>query len=219
MKKLFLYGAGSVGREVSDIAERLNSVEPQWEEIGFIDDTRDTGLFRDRRLFQYCDFVKQFSIDDVEIVIANGEPAARKTLSEKVRADGYRLASVIDKTAFISPSAQLGEGVIIYPLALVSADATIKDNVLVSYHTTVAHDCVIGESSVLSIGVIIAGGCTIADHCFIGAGATVRELIEVGEWSILAMSSVMCKSGTENGIYMGNPARRVRENLTKRVFK
>ena len=219
MKKLFLYGAGNVGREVFDIADRLNAVEPRWAEIGFIDDTQDTGMFRGKRVFQYCDFVKLFSADEVEIAITNGEPIARKALCEKVRSGGYRLANVIDKTAVVSPSAQLGEGVIVYPFVLISSDTKIGNNVLIYCHTTVAHDSIIGEGSVLSIGVIVSGNCSISNYCFIGAGATIREKIDIGEWNIIAMSSVVCKCASQNGIYMGNPAKRVRENTTRRVFK
>lgn len=219
MKKLFLYGAGSVGREVFDIADRINTSESRWGEIAFIDDTQETGIFQGKRVFQYCDFVKLFSPDEVEIAITNGEPIARKALYEKVRSDGYQLANVVDKTAIVSPSAQLGEGVIVYPFVMISSDSKIGDNVLIYCQTTVAHDSIIGEGSVLSIGVIVSGNCTISKYCFIGAGATIREKIEIGEWNIIAMSSGVCKSVSQNGIYMGNPAKRVKENTTRRVFK
>ena len=163
--------------------------------------------------------MKLFSPDEVEIAITNGEPTARKALYEKVRSDGYQLANVVDKTAIVSPSAQLGEGVIVYPFVMISSDSKIGDNVLIYCQTTVAHDSIIGEGSVLSIGVNVSGNCTISKYCFIGAGATIREKIEIGEWNIIAMSSGVCKSASQNGIYMGNPAKRVKENTTRRVFK
>ena len=219
MRKLFIYGLGNVGREVLDIIGRQNLVNPQWSDVGFIDDTKNIESFHGKVILNYNAFCKTYSPETVEVVIAIGEPLARKVLLDKVSSDGYQLANVIDPTAIISPSAQLGKGIIIYPGVFISSDAHIHDNVLIYNHSTVAHDSMIGASSVLSIGVIVAGNSLISNCCFLGAGATIREQIEIGEWSIIAMSSVVCKSAQSEGIYMGNPAKRVKENTSRRVFK
>lgn len=219
MRKLFIYGSGNVGREVLDIIERQNLTNPQWSEVGFIDDTKAIDQFRGKTIYNYHTFCKTYSPETVEVVIAIGEPAARTTLFDKVVSDGYQLANVIDQTAIISPSARLGKGIIIYPGVFISSDTTIQDNVLIYNHSTVAHDSIIGACSVLSIGVIVAGNCIISNCCFLGAGATIREQIEIGEWSIIAMSSVVCKSALSEGVYMGNPAKRVKENTSRMVFK
>ncbi|KLU64358.1 UDP-N-acetylbacillosamine N-acetyltransferase [Desulfosporosinus acididurans] len=218
MKKLFIYCAGGVGREVCDIAERINTQSPKWEEICFIDDTINADSFYGKKLFSYNNFQKIFSPESAIIVIANGEPASRETLSSKVISDGYRLASVIDYSAVISPSARLGKGIIIYPFVCVSSNVQINNNTLIYNHSTVAHNSVIGNNTVLSIGATIAGNCSVSDNCFIGAGAVIRENVQIGSWSIIAMGSVVSHSLPPNGIYMGNPAKMKKENINRKVF-
>ncbi len=219
MRKLFIYCAGGVGREVCDIAVRANDKKSQWDEICFIDDTKEQGWFYDRRVYPYKSFVKLFSSSDAEIVIANGEPSARENISHKILSDGYELANVIDITAVISPAVRIGRGIILYPFVCVSSNADIKNNVLIYNQSTVAHDSMIGKNSVLSIGVTVAGRCRIHENCFIGAGSVIREKVEVGEWSIVSMGSVVYRSVEKNGIYTGNPARLKRENNDRIVFK
>lgn len=218
MKKLFIYCSGGVGREVSDIADRLNSKSPRWNEICFIDDTKMFAEFYGKRTFTYCGFKRIFSQNECELVIANGEPAVRESLYNKVSSDGYKLAKLIDDSCIISPSAQIADGVILYPFVFVSSDVKINENVLVYNHVTIAHDSEIGKNSVLSINAIVAGNCIVSDNCFIGAGANIREKIHIGSWSILGMGATLLNSIPPNGIYVGNPAERKKDNIRRLVF-
>lgn len=218
MKKLFIYCSGGVGREVCDIADRLNFKADRWDEVCFIDDTKDQGMFYGKRIYPYSRFRELFSQQDCELVIANGEPSARQVLYEKVKTDGYRLTRIIDKASVISPTARLEEGVIAYPFVFVSSNVQIGTNTLIYDHSTIAHDSIIGQNTVLSIGAKVAGNCTVSDNCFIGAGAVIREKVEIGTWSIVGMGTVVCHSLPPNGIYMGNPAVREKENINRKVF-
>ena len=38
--KLFIYCSGGFGKEIMDMARRINRIESKWEEICFIDDIR-----------------------------------------------------------------------------------------------------------------------------------------------------------------------------------
>ncbi|MCI1966659.1 MAG: NeuD/PglB/VioB family sugar acetyltransferase [Oscillospiraceae bacterium] len=218
MKKLFIYCAGGVGREVCDIADRLNSETAQWAEICFIDDTKELETFYEKRIFTYRNFKRLFSPQDCEMVIANGEPLFRQMLYNKVKADNYQLANIIDCTSVVSATAHLDEGIVLYPFTFISSNVHVSPNTLIYNHSVVAHDSLIGSNTVLSIGVKIAGNCTISKNCFIGAGAVVRERVKVGEWSIVGMGSAICHSLPSDGIYMGNPAARKKENIDRKVF-
>lgn len=219
MKKLFIYCAGGVGKEVCDIAERMNSINRQWNTIRFIDDVRKENSFYGHDLDPYIVFKEKFSPDESEIVIANGEPINRKIIREKILTDDYRLSRVVDPTSVISTKAVLMEGVVIYPFVCISGSTTIGQNTLLYHHASVAHDSSIGMDSVLSINAIIAGNCKIGQGCFIGAGATIRESVTVGEWTIVSMESAVYKTLDSFSIYKGNPAQWIRKNDEFIVFK
>ena len=84
--KLCIYCAGGLGKEVFDIADRINNIHSRWDEILFVDDTEGLG---DNcylgRLFKFDKMLLEFKDDDLEFIIANGEPVVREKLYTKVK--------------------------------------------------------------------------------------------------------------------------------------
>ena len=216
-KQLFIYCAGGAGREVRDIAERVNTAEGRWSSIRFIDDAVG-GAGCD--IIRFVDFLDMsYTPLQVEFLIGNGEPAHRERLRRKICSYGYDLTSLVDLSAIVSPEAAIAPGTILYPYVCVSAGAKIDKNCLIYYHTTIAHDSIIHEDCVFSIASSVAGYCEIGNCCFIGANSVVREKVTVDKNCILGAGSVLLHSVPENGVYAGIPAQYIRDNNNKRVFK
>ena len=79
---LLIYCAGGFGREVMDIARRLNRAHARWETIAFLDDAREETEYYGPRVLQLEDACARFGANAVEAVIATGEPFVRKALRE-----------------------------------------------------------------------------------------------------------------------------------------
>ncbi|MGD9843741.1 MAG: gamma carbonic anhydrase family protein [Steroidobacteraceae bacterium] len=62
-------------------------------------------------------------------------------------------------------------------------------------HGVILHACTVGNFSLIGMGATVLDGATLEDHVFIGAGALVTP----------------GKRLAARGLYMGSPARRVRE--------
>jgi sugar O-acyltransferase (sialic acid O-acetyltransferase NeuD family) len=216
--RLFIYCAGGIGRETHDIAIKANYQSPQWSEICFIDDLMDARQFYRIRQFTYEQFKNTFHPAECRVVIANGEPRGRRILADKMRGDGYALGSVVDPTARISPSARLGEGIILFPYTYISSCAVIGDNVLVSIGSAIGHDSVIGENAVVSTLVSISGNCSIGSGCYIGTQSCIKEKVSIGENTIIGMGSCVFRDVGANMIALGNPAREARANIDQKVF-
>jgi len=165
-------------------------------------------------------FSRTFAFDgDTEFVIANGEPFIREELYEKIKAGGFRLAKLIDRTATISRSAMISEGNIISSGCFVSSDAILGKNVYMQSSSVVAHDATVGDNSVISSFCQVSGSCKIANNVYVGIGSMIREKIKIDTGSIIGMGSFVHKDVPEYMITMGNPARIIARNETKRVFK
>ena len=78
---------------------------------------------------------------------------------------------------------------------------------------------VIGENSVISTGAIVGGNTSIGENTYIGSGAVLRDDIRIGNNCIIGMGAVVTKSVEDNMVMVGNPARFLRENTNKKVFK
>ncbi len=215
--KLAIYGTGSSGLEMLELIMYSEELRKQWEELVFIDDTKAPGTFQGCRMFPFDGFKETFQADGIEVIIAVGEPAARKALYDRVTGAGYRLGILIHPTAVVSPSARLGQGAVIKDSVSVSSGAVIGENVYINGISLIGHGVVIGAHSQISSHVVIAGNTIVGTGVYVGISACVRDHIEIGDYAIISMGAVVLKSVRPHRTAMGNPAREIAEST--QVFK
>lgn len=213
--KLVIYGTNGSAKEIYDLAKMIN----RWSEIMFLNDYIPAGEFRECKCMSYEEFKVRYSTEEVEICIAIGEPTAKKVLYEKIKGDGFCLATLVCPDAIISPSAVIGEGVIIKYHVIISAEAVIEDNVYIQSNVIVGHNVVVKKHCQLSSYVHISGNTVIEEGVYIGVHCPIRERINIGRNSILSMGAVVLKDVPEEVVVMGNPARVIAKNESKKVFK
>ncbi len=216
--QLLIYCCGGFGREVMDIARRLNQRHGRWEGISFLDDGPQEPRVYGAEVLPLDRALDRFGASGMEAAIANGEPFVRKALRDKLQQAGVRLASLIDDTAVVSETASIGAGVVIYPLCFVSGMANIGSNVAMIAGAMVGHDTIVGDNCVLSGHTNIAGACRIGSESYVGMGTQMKELISVGSSTIIGMGSVVYRDIPDEVIALGNPCRPMRPNTAKRVF-
>jgi sugar O-acyltransferase (sialic acid O-acetyltransferase NeuD family) len=217
---LGIYGAGGFGKEVYDVACRQNEIHKSWERIFFIDDFRKNGsdcYLSKAFTLQYVS--ETFTKDNLEVVIAIGEPSVRIKLKNKLIENGIKLGTVIDPSAIISPSAKLGVGAIVTSDCIIASSAIVGKNVAINVKSVVGHDIVLADDVVLSSMVNIGGACKIGTGTYLGMGCFIKEGLEIGDEVIVGMGSVVHHNIPSGMIALGNPARPMRENIDKKVFK
>lgn len=215
---LFVYCAGGLGKEVVDLAEEINREKHCFKKIQFVDDVYEEKEFYHHSVLRFEEICKIAKEEKVEVAIANGEPDVRKTLFEKCKKAGLKLATLVHPQAMLSGTATLGEGVIIKGASSISSDVVIGDNVYIQPHATVGHDSVVLEHSVISCFVSVPGKCRIASCVYLGTGAVLKDGISVGAYAIVGIGSVVFRNVRAKKIVVGNPARRVGDNEQKSVF-
>jgi sugar O-acyltransferase (sialic acid O-acetyltransferase NeuD family) len=217
MMDLYIYGSGGTGCELVDIARRINRARSKWHTIHFVDDIRTEREHYQTRVFRFEQMLAE--TNDYECIIAQGEPDHRRALHERLCAHSVKLATVIDETATISLSAVIGRGCIIGPNSFVSSHTHLEENVMLEVHTIVGHDIVVGKHSVVSSCTVIGGRTHIGDESFIGMNCTIKDRLQIGSHCIVGMHSGVFSDIDDGMIALGNPARVVRRNEDRRVFK
>lgn len=215
--KLAIYGTGNSGLEMLELIIYCEELRKQWEELVFIDDTKAPGAFQGYRMFPFQDFINIFHTGEIEIIIAVGEPAARKTLYDRVTEKGYRLGVVVHPTAVVSPTASLGQGAVVKDSVSISSGAVIGENVYVNGISLIGHGAEIGAHSQISSHAVIAGNTRVGSCVYVGVSACVRDHIEIGDNAVIAMGAVVMRSVRPGRTAMGNPAREIAESA--RVFQ
>jgi sugar O-acyltransferase (sialic acid O-acetyltransferase NeuD family) len=217
-QSLFIYCAGGFGKEVLDIARRLNRAHALWHQIAFLDDTRPESTYCGADVFCLESARERFGFENITAIIASGEPFVRKALLEKLEDANVRLATLIDTSAVISESAVIGDGSIISPFCFVSSMATVGRNVALVAGAAVGHDTLIGDNCVISGQVNLGGGCVVGSESYIGMGTQVKQETRIGQSAIVGMGSAVFANIPDNVIAMGNPCRPLRPNISQRIF-
>ena len=214
---LFIYGSGSTGCELVDVAQKINKNQCRWRSIHFVDDIRVEREFYRTKIFRFNEMLAGDT--EFECVIAQGEPAHRQSLYEKLTSHSIKLATIVDTSATISSTAKIGNGCIIGPHSFISSNSILQENVMLEIHTIIGHDITIGKHSVISSCSIIGGKTSIGDATFIGMNCTIKERLKIGKQCIIGMHSGVFSDIDDDLIALGNPARVVRKNEDNRVFR
>jgi sugar O-acyltransferase (sialic acid O-acetyltransferase NeuD family) len=214
-----IYCSGGFGKEVLDIARRMNRAFRVWDRIAFIDDdTRRESTYCGADVFRLEEARAFFGPADMAAVIASGEPFVRKALLEKLDEAEISLATLIDPSAVVSESATIRGGCIISPFCFVSSTATVGRNVAVVVASTIGHDAIIGDNCVVSGQVNIAAGCVVGSEAYVGMGSQVKQGTIIGKGAVVGMGSVVFSEIPDETIALGNPCRPMRTNVGKRIF-
>lgn len=216
---LGIYGSGGLGREVLELAKQINMRSQRWNEIIFIDDFRTEKVFKSHSVYPFESIKSAYDPENIEIVIGIGEPKDREKLCNIINQNGFHLATLIHPNVHIPDSTTIGEGGVICINTVISCDVVIGKNVYIQPNALVGHDVVIGKNTVISGLVQIAGHCQIGDSAYLGMNVCIKEEIRIGNDTIVGMGSVVMRDIPDEMIVLGNPARSIRKNEDKKVFK
>lgn len=131
--------------------------------------------------------------------------------------DGMRYIKTEDGPVFMKHMGNvvIGNGVEIGPYSVVhraTIDSTIiGENVKIGALVNIGHNVVIGAGTFITPQVTIGGSTNIGEDCWIGMGSTIRDHISICDGVKIGMGSVVAKSITDRGVYLGCPARKVGE--------
>jgi hypothetical protein len=115
---------------------------------------------------------------------------ARLELYGKARLRGFRFASLVHKTAHISPSAKLADNVWIGPMALLSHGVKVASNTMICAGVRVDCNAVIGAHGWIGAGCAVGARSETGAHCVLGADITLREGARLGRNSLLDQSGL-----------------------------
>lgn len=93
----------------------------------------------------------------------------------------FALPTIIHPTAFISPSARLGEGTIVGENAVVSMGARVGKNCIINYGALVGHENIIGDGCHIAPGAVLGGNVIIGKKTLIGINATILFGVSIGQ--------------------------------------
>lgn len=211
MKDIAIYGFGGFGREVACLIHHINELNPEWNLVGFIDDGVPAGtqckygeVLGDRRTLN--DWRKPLSV-----VIAIGAVNFLEEVSHKITNPMVDFPNLVAPNCFFfdKDSVMMGKGNIITFGCRMSCDVKLGDFNILNGCVSLGHDVKLGDYNVLFSETRISGGVTMGKGNFFGAKSFVSQTIAIGNHNRFGAGSFVFRKIKDDGIYMGNPAKKI----------
>lgn len=196
---LFGYFDDSPEPALAHWAAALHSAAPE----------RGSGVLR--RLGRLEEFLAQ-APSGAEWVLGIGDLALRRSLIDSRRAHGAHhaeAAAVIHPAASSSPTAVLGFGVYLGPMAVVHPRAMVGAHAIINSGAIVEHDCTVGENAHLAPGAVLGGGVTVGEDALVGLGSRILPTLSIGRGAVVGAGAVVVQDVAPGEVVVGVPARRI----------
>lgn len=208
MEDIVLVGFGGHGKSVADCIER----QGKFHILGYTDlqqysDCRYAYLGTDEVLSE----LYRSGVYSAAVCIGFlGKGAVREIIYDKLKSIGYVLPTIIDPSAIVSETAELGEGTFVGKLAVINAEAKVGKMAIINTKALVEHDCKVGDFTHIAVGAVLCGGVCVEESCLIGAGASILQSVQIKHNTTIGVGAVVVKDIPEKCTAVGSPAKPIK---------
>jgi len=207
-KKIFIIGAGGLGRGLESYLEMIPVSQRDWELVGFIDESLNAldGVPSDYRI---VGDINTYNFEDNDMaLIAIGDPNMREDVYLRLKGR-VKFFTFIDPRAILGKFIQIEEGCIILAGCFISNAVKLGKFTVVLEKSIVGHDSEIGKFCSLMPNVDIGGGCKFGDRVFLGTNATIIPRRSIVDDVIVGAGSVVFRNIKSECTVYGNPAKKL----------
>lgn len=140
-------------------------------------------------------------------LVAIGNAAVRLKWLLHLAAAGYELPVIVHPTAWVSPSAQIGIGSVVFAQVAIQAQAVIGSGAILNTGCSVDHDAQLGDGVHICPGALLAGEVQVGHRSWIGIGASVIQQIRIGADVTVGAGAAVVRDLPDGVTAMGVPAR------------
>jgi sugar O-acyltransferase (sialic acid O-acetyltransferase NeuD family) len=198
---IVIFGAGGLGRMVQDILQQSG----RWRPVAFLDSNpRKNGkLIGGLPVIGDIRQASQLVQGGLRrAVVAIGNNQTRAAIAGQLAARGFQLVSAVHPLASISPTAAVGDHVIIGPRVSICVHSRIGPDTVISAGSIIEHDNIIGRAVFLHPAVRLAGTVAVDDLATLGIGACVIPGRRIGRGAVVEAGTVVIRD-VESGAVVG----------------
>lgn len=206
MKRIVIFGN-------TEFAEELYQVMTSEgiEVVAFTVDRQYMGsdTFCNLPMYPFESIEDYIDMSESEVALALGYSQmnnVRKQKYEECKKRGYSIATFCSEKAFIYTEL-IGEGSIIMPSAYIGPSVKMGVCNVVKVKNSLPHHNTVGNFNWFSGGCTFGGGTKIGNNCFFGLCSTIRNSINVADYTFSAANAYLYKNTIEGKAYIGMPAK------------
>lgn len=198
-----------VGPYTAVVIELANICGFDVKSLYHYDSSRNNEVFHGVEIVGSFDDLLSSDLSGQNFSLSMGSNTVRSKLFQDIRSIGGYFPSLIHPQVEISPSAHVGEGVILKRNVAIQACAVIGDNVVICDNTLICHHSCIDQDAFIAGGVVVGAYTHIENAVFIGQNATIPsgKVKSIGSRSIIGAGSVVITDVLKDCTVAGVPAR------------
>jgi sugar O-acyltransferase (sialic acid O-acetyltransferase NeuD family) len=190
--EVIIYGGGGHGKSLIDLIRTLET----FKIVGIIDDGLSSGaeimgvpvIGKGQNLPELREKGVQLAVNAVGGI---GNISRRIEVFSRLIRAGFAFPTLVHPTAFVEPSAELQQGVQIFPHAYVGSEVKVGFGTIVNTAAVVSHDCHLDAYVNVAPGTLLAGGVVIEEGVLVGMGVSVNLNVKVGSGAMIGNSAVI----------------------------
>ena len=206
---IVFFGSSGYAVALRDVMRRAETLEPIFDVVAYIDDYRgDRGdVLEGSPVITFDRWLAEFA--SVPCFVTLGDPVARRTVAERLRAAGATFPAIYDASEL--RGIPIGEGTYVSAGLPIGAGANIGAFAQVLPFAEVPPGTVIGDYVTLCPRAVLTGNVVIGNGCFLGAGCRIEggtgEPLRIGDNVRIAAGAVVQQSIGNGKRAYGAPAR------------
>lgn len=170
-RNLLIIGAGIYGLLAKEIAESMGC----FDRIAFADDGAKETPNGIPVIGTSKDFVS-LSNEYNHAVVAIGNSAVRQAMLNRIEEETrMRIATLVSLSAYVSPSAQIGQGCVIEPMAVIHTGCVLGKGCLVCAGAVVNHGSRCGDCVQVDSNATVAGNTLVPDGIRVPSGTVFQN--------------------------------------------
>ncbi len=212
MKKIIIFSAGSLSREILELINFINQNKKIYEVLGFVDDN----LFKTKsklagiKIYQS----KKFPNKNVFGICGIMNPLMR---SKVIKKEGKKIKfiNIVHPNVYIPKTFKMGKGNVIFGNVHISFDVKISNFSIISNFCDLGHNLISGDYLTCMPGTIIGGNCTLGRNVFLGSSTVVHQNINIGDDTHIGSRSHLT-SDLKKNYAMTNYPRQIIRTINKK---
>lgn len=196
MKRLYIYGGGSISKETIRLVNKINLKQKIWEIEGII-----TKSNRSKKLIEG---IKLFDEKKVKIkpnsyaICAISDPIVKAKISKHFEKIKIKIATLVCPDVHMYKDVKIGDGSIVLSGSQIGHTTIIGKNSLISFGVDIGHNLMVGKNFTILPNSTVGGYVNIGNNVMIGSGANILPKIKIGNNCRIGVGSTIIKNVKSN---------------------
>ena len=191
--KLALFGYGGHAREAACQIEQ--------EVTFFVDDKYANDVAKP---------ISEFNPEEYMIIVAVADSKDRADIVAKLPKETKYFTFIHPSVHIMDDNIQVGVGSFIGANSILTTNIKLGNHTLLNRGNHIGHDSVAGDFFSMMPNAVVGGNVTLGDNVYLGSCSNIREKINITSDVLIGMNAAVVKDITENGTYVGVPAKKLK---------